>query len=163
MDTSSIPEIESPRRMNYADFQPVESKICASCKRERSMSKFSDFQFGKEFSDCLDCCYSYGKNRKANKSILKNNMEFRLSALHASPRKDDESQSPRSTTHRKHSIAYDRIVINTLDEGVRLFHELDSDCNGSISRAELIRGLTTNEKLREVRTKMSLLCFGLYQ
>lgn len=149
MDTFSMPEIESPRVFRYAEYQPIESKICASCKRVRSMSKFSEFQFGKEFGDCLDCVYLYGKDRKTRKSLLKNKMEFRLSALHASPRKDvsDES-SPRN--QRRHSLAFERIVINTLDEGMRLFHELDTDNNGSISKAELIRGLSTNDKLREV-------------
>jgi hypothetical protein len=144
----SATEIESPRRLNFAEFQPIETKICATCKRIRSMSKFSEFQFGKEFGDCLDCVYLYGKHRKESKPAnRRNNMEFRLSALHASPRKEEASQSPRN---RKYSVAHDRIVIDALDTGVKLFHALDVDRNGSISRAELIRGLTTNDALRAV-------------
>ena len=124
-----MPETESPRRMKYAEFQPIETKLCASCKRVRSMSKFSDFQFGKEFGDCLDCVYLYGKNRKENKpTVNKNSVEYRLSALHVSPRKDNDKKSAHN--EGKHSVAFERIVINTLDEGIRLFHELDSDCNG---------------------------------
>jgi hypothetical protein len=154
-------------RLNFANFQPIETKVCAICKRNRTMSKFSDYQFSKEFGDCLDCIYIHGKHRREDTRVRRNTIEFRLSALHASPRKERSNQdgvtnvtcangtcnvnvSPRE--RRKHSVAFDRIVINTLEEGVKLFCELDTDCNGTISKAELIRGLSTHEKLREVCT-----------
>lgn len=142
---------DSPRKLNFANFQPTETKVCATCKRIRSMGKFSDFQFSKEFGDCLDCIYLHGKNRKEDTRPRRNTVEYRLSKLHASPRKDDAS--PRD---RRHSVAYDRIIINTLEQGVKLFLELDTDCNGTISKAELIRGLSTNQKLRECLLKSKL-------
>ena len=147
-------------RLNFANFQPIETKVCAICKRNRTMSKFSDYQFSKEFGDCLDCIYIHGKHRREDTRVRRNTIEFRLSALHASPRKERSNQdgvtngtcNATVTPHerRKHSVAFDRIVINTLEEGVKLFCELDTDCNGTISKAELIRGLSTHEKLREV-------------
>jgi hypothetical protein len=141
------------------------------------MSKFSDYQFSKEFGDCLDCIYIHGKHgkhthRREDTRVRRNTIEFRLSALHASPRKERSNQdgvtngtctngtcnatvTPRE--RRKHSVAFDRIVINTLEEGVKLFCELDTDCNGTISKAELIRGLSTHDKLREVCTLYNIL------
>ena len=142
----ATPSADNPRKLNFANFQPTETKVCATCKRIRSMGKFSDFQFSKEFGDCLDCIYIHGKHCKADTRPRRNTVEYRLSQLHASPRKDQAS--PRD---RRHSVANDRIIINTLEEGVKLFLTLDTDCNGTISKAELIRGMSTNEKLREVR------------
>jgi len=147
------PSTESPRKLNFANFQPTETKVCATCKRLRSMGKFSDFQFCKEFGDCLDCIYIHGKHRKEDTRPRRNTVEYRLSQLHASPRKDQHEASPRD---RRHSVAYDRIIINTLEEGVKLFLSLDTDCNGTISKAELIRGMSTNEKLRECLLKSKL-------
>ena len=151
-----IESLESPRVFRYADYQPIEKKVCAMCKRVRSMSKYSDYQFSKEYGDCLDCVYLHGKNRKQRKSIGIFNEEFRLSALHPPAKKGVESPRDRS-----HSLAYDRIVINTIQEGVKLFYELDRDCNGTLSKAELIHGLSSNKKLREVRENLFIFIFFL--
>ena len=131
----------SSTRLKFADFKPMETKVCATCKRCRTMSKFSDYQYNKEFGDCLDCILLYGKGvNEANKQ--------RLSSHFDSLKK---SQSPRRNS-RQHSAAFDRIVINTLQEGVKLFHELDLDGNNTLSRSELFRGMYENKKFAEVST-----------